>query len=344
MKIRKLSKARRFMRIAHLINFLFLFFVVFYYCLELNIETQTVFFNLQNMLLCTPYILLYLLLELWLYPKYIRVRHVRKYSVIGVALVVLISVIWTFLIRPHVISENNDIAFFPFLRWTVCFLMCLTIFFVITSNNMFAFSFLLESEQENLARTKLQLELNLLKYQLNPHFLMNTLNNIHALIEDDRDKAQDAVRTLSKIMRYMYYDTSKERVELAKDLEILQSYFELMKLRYIDGVDFQFNVPEEIPHVKVAPNLFVNIVENAMKHGISYGHASFVHFTLEVDDSHVICKVRNSKYEHKNAVDSTGFGVKSMKKRLDLLYPEQYEYKVEETENEYFVELIIPVQ
>lgn len=328
---------------AHLINLLFMVFVVFYYCMDLNIEKQTVAFNPHLLLICTPYILIYLLLECWLFPKYIRTRRVRIYSIIAFVLVIVISVLWSFLIRPHLTPEVN-IPYLSFLRWVVCFLMCLTVFFVITSNNMFAFSFKLEQEREAMEKTKLQLELNLLKYQLNPHFLMNTLNNIHALIEDDRDKAQDAVRMLSKIMRYMYYDTSKERVELSKDLEILHSYFELMKLRYIDGVDFQYNVPEEIPHVKVAPNLFVNIVENAMKHGISYGHASFVHLTLEVDDAHVICKVRNSKYEHKNAADSTGFGVKSMRKRLDLLYPEQYEYKVEETENEYFVELIIPVQ
>lgn len=343
MKPLRFKKIARSMFFAHMVNWVFMIFVVFYYCMELKIEEQTVALNPHLLLTCTPYILIYLLLECWLFPKYIRTRRVRLYSVIAFGLVVGISLIWSFLIRPHLTAEVN-IPYFSFLRWVVCFLMCLTVFFVITANNLFAFSFKLEQEREAMAKTKLQLELNLLKYQLNPHFLMNTLNNIHALIEDDRDKAQDAVRTLSKIMRYMYYDTSKERVELAKDLEILQSYFELMKLRYIDGVDFQFNVPEEIPHAKVAPNLFVNIVENAMKHGISYGHASFVHFTLEVDDSHVICKVRNSKYEHKNAVDSTGFGVKSMKKRLDLLYPEQYEYKVEETENEYFVELIIPVQ
>lgn len=343
MKPLRFKKIARSMFFAHLINWVFMIFVVFYYCMELKIEEQTVALNPHLLLTCTPYILIYLLLECWLFPKYIRTRRVRLYSVIAFGLVVGISLIWSFLIRPHLTAEVN-IPYFSFLRWVVCFLMCLTVFFVITANNMFAFSFKLEQEREDMAKAKLQLELNLLKYQLNPHFLMNTLNNIHALIEDDRDKAQDAVRTLSKIMRYMYYDTSKERVELAKDLEILQSYFELMKLRYIDGVDFQFNVPEEIPHVKVAPNLFVNIVENAMKHGISYGHASFVHFTLEVDDSHVICKVRNSKYEHKTAADSTGFGVKSLKKRLDLLYPEQYEYKVEETENEYFVELIIPVQ
>ena len=332
------------MRIAHVINFIFLLFVVLYYCLELNIETQSVFFNLQNMLLCTPYVLLYLTLELWLYPKYIRLRHMRIYSVIGVVLVVLISVIWTFLIRPHVVSETNDIAFFPILRWTVCFLMCLTIFFVVTCNNMFAFSFLLESEKEVTAKTKLQLELNLLKYQINPHFLMNTLNNIHALIEDDQYKAQEAVRTLSKIMRYMYYDTSKEFVDLAKDVENLRSYFELMKLRFTDNINIQFNVPEELPHVKVAPNLFVNLAENAMKHGVSCENASFVHLSLNVNGPQVICDVRNSRFENRTAVESTGFGVENLKKRLDLIYPGRYEYKVEETKNEYFVELIIPVQ
>ena len=330
------------MRIAHVINFIFLLFVVLYYCLELNIETQSVFFNLQNMLLCTPYVLLYLTLELWLYPKYIRLRHMRIYSVIGVVLVVLISVIWTFLIRPHVVSETNDIAFFPILRWTVCFLMCLTIFFVVTCNNMFAFSFLLESEQEKMVRTKLQLELNLLKYQLNPHFLMNTLNNIHSLIEDDKEAAQDAIRLLSKLMRYMYYDNSHERVSLAKDIDALHSYFDLMRLRFIDTVDIQFNVPRELPNVQVAPNLFVNLAENAMKHGISTTLPSYVHFSLGVDEKYVCCQIRNSNFPHSQVGNSTGFGLENLRKRLDLLYPKQYVYSVESTDSEYFVELKIP--
>lgn len=341
----KLSKIRRGMRIAHLINLGFILFVVFYYCMELNIEKQTVVFNHRLMLLCTPYILLYILLECWLFPKYIRTRQVRRYSVIAFILVVVISAVWSFLVRPFLSDTGMEIAYFSFLRAIVCFLMCLTVFFVITANNMFAFSFQIERERETMIKTKLQLELSLLKYQLNPHFLMNTLNNIHALIEEDRDKAQDAVRMLSKIMRYMYYDTSKERVDLAKDVEMLRSYFDLMKLRYIDGVDLQFNVPQDLSHIKVAPNLFVNIVENAMKHGVSYGHDSFIHFSLEVNDSRVICRVRNSKFEHSNnVVESTGFGVENLKKRLELLYPGQYEYKVEETENEYFVELAIPAQ
>ena len=330
------------MRIAHVINFIFLLFVVLYYCLELNIETQSVFFNLQNMLLCTPYILLYLTLELWLYPKYIRLRHMRIYSVIGVVLVILISVIWTFLFRPLVISETNDIAYFPFLRWTVCFLMCLTIFFVVTCNNMFAFSFLLESEQEKMVRTKLQLELNLLKYQLNPHFLMNTLNNIHALVEENKEDAQDAIRLLSKLMRYMYYDNSHERVQLSKDIDALRSYFDLMRLRFIDTVDIQFTVPKELPNVQIAPNLFVNLAENAMKHGISTTQPSFVHFSLDVNKQYVCCQIRNSNFPHSDVGSSTGFGLETLKKRLDLLYPKQYVYNVKSTDSEYFVELKIP--
>ena len=115
-----------------------------------------------------------------------------------------------------------------------------------------------------MVKSKLQLELNLLKYQLNPHFLMNTLNNIHALIEEDKESAQDALRLLSKFLRYMYYDNSHERVPLSKDIDALRSYFELMRLRFLDTVDIQFIVPNELPDVRVAPNLFVNLAENAM--------------------------------------------------------------------------------
>jgi sensor histidine kinase YesM len=339
----KLRIKQRGMRVAHLINLVFMIFVVFYYCMELKIEEQTVAFNPHLLLICTPYLLLYILLECWLFPKYIRTRQVRRYSVIAFILVVVISTVWSFGVRPFLSEAGMEIAYFSFLRWIVCFLMCLTVFFVITSNNMFAFSFKIEQERENMAKTKLQLELNLLKYQLNPHFLMNTLNNIHALIDENTEDAQDAVRLLSKIMRYMYYEASKERVDLAKDVEMLRAYFKLMKLRFVDNVDMQFEVPEELHGEKVAPALFVNLVENAMKHGISYGHPSFVHFSLEVNDDKVCCKVRNSKFKN-NQVESTGFGLENLKKRLELLYPKQYEYKVEDIENEYFVELIIPAK
>ena len=266
----------------------------------------------------------------------------RHYSTVGFVVVLVISLGWSFLVRPY-ITPDVDIEGISVLRWIVCFLMCLTVFFTITSNNMFAFSFKIERERENMSRTKLQLELNLLKYQLNPHFLMNTLNNIHALIEENAEDAQEAVRLLSKIMRYMYYDVSKERVDLSKDVETLNAYFKLMKLRFVDDVDLQFDVPEELHDEKVAPALFINLVENAVKHGISYGHFSFVHFSLEVHDAKVCCRVRNSRFVRKT-VESTGFGLENLKKRLDLLYPRQYEYNVEDTEKEYFVELIIPAQ
>lgn len=337
-------KIRRGMRIAHLINLVFMLFVIFYYCMELDVESQTVAFNHRLLLLCTPYILLYVLLECWLFPKYIRTRQVRRYSVIAFILVVVISAVWSFGVRPFLSDTGMDIAYFSILRAIVCFLMCLTVFFVITANNMFAFSFQIEREREHMVKSRLQLELNLLKYQLNPHFLMNTLNNIHALIEDDKESAQDALRLLSKFLRYMYYDNSHERVPLSKDIDALRSYFELMRLRFLDTVDIQFIVPNELPDVRVAPNLFVNLAENAMKHGVSVDNPSFVHFSLDVDGQYVCCRVRNSNFPHSHVADSTGFGLENLKKRLNLLYQNNYVYKTEETDNEYFVELKIPIQ
>lgn len=343
MKPLRFKKIARSMFFAHLINWVFMIFVVFYYCMELKIEEQTVALNPHLLLTCTPYILIYLLLECWLFPKYIRTRRVRLYSVIAFGLVVGISLIWSFLIRPHLTAEVN-IPYFSFLRWVVCFLMCLTVFFVITANNLFAFSFQIEREREHLVKSKLQLELTLLKYQLNPHFLMNTLNNIHALIEDDKESAQDALRLLSKFLRYMYYDNSHERVPLSKDIDALRSYFELMRLRFLDTVDIQFIVPNELPDVRVAPNLFVNLAENAMKHGVSVDNPSFVHFSLDVDGQYVCCRVRNSNFPHSPVADSTGFGLENLKKRLNLLYQNNYVYKTEVSDDEYFVELKVPVQ
>lgn len=385
-------------RVAHLLSFIFLLLMVTYYCLDLDFEKETIYFNYQLLPRCAPFLLLYLLLECWLFPMYVRTRRVARYILVSLAFVIGISVVWSFFIRPMMpptdserlrseastsdvyldtkgqqllqqwidssqvtgtqavdscktytqqILEANDEDYqksLPALRWIFCLILCLTLFLVFTTINVVENSYRIESERKRMEKEKMDVEMKLLKYQLNPHFLMNTLNNIHALIEDDSEAAQEAVRLLSKLMRYMYYENSQERVPLAKDVEALRSYFELMKLRFIDSVDLQFVVPEEIPNVQVAPNLFVNLAENAMKHGVSYGHSSFVHFSLDVDDQYVCCQVRNSKFDHSHVAESTGFGLETLKKRMDLLYPKQYLYEVEETDNEYFVELKIPVQ
>lgn len=220
----------------------------------------------------------------------------------------------------------------------------LTIFATVTAVH-FTFQ-MVETENERREAEKLRIEAEhkLLKYQLNPHFLMNTLNNIHAQIDLDSEAAQESVRLLSKMMRYMLYETSQDKVSFAKEVEFLSNYFEMMRRRYIDTVSIKFIVPQEIPSINVPPALFINLAENAFKHGVTYNANSYVHFELSVKEQTIVCHVANSKRKNKPDIqESFGFGIESLRKRLDLLYPSNYTYDIQDSENEYNVTLIIPI-
>ena len=201
-----------------------------------------------------------------------------------------------------------------------------------------------ENERREAEKLKIEAEHKLLKYQLNSHFLMNTLNNIHAQIDIDSEATQESVRLLSKMMRYMLYEANHDRVPLAKEVDFLSNYFEMMRKRYIDTVSIELIVPEEIPNINIPPVLFINLAENAFKHGITYDSNSFLRFELKVEKDKIICHSVNSKIKNKADIqESFGFGIDSLRKRLDLLYPNNYTYDIEETTDTYSVNLIIPI-
>lgn len=201
-----------------------------------------------------------------------------------------------------------------------------------------------ENEKKELEKLKAEAELKMFKYQLNPHFLMNTLNNIHALIELDAEAAQSSVRILSQMMRYMLYESNQEKVELSKELDFLNNYFELMRKRYIDQVDIQYQIPEQIPNVMIPPALLINLVENGFKHGISYLNKSFVHCMITIEPHYVVCNVCNSKAPNATSNNDNGCGLEINMKRLEILYPNQYLYHTDQTDESYHVELKIPTR
>lgn len=189
-------------------------------------------------------------------------------------------------------------------------------------------------------------ELSYLKYQINPHFFMNTLNNIHALIDIDSEAAKDTVIELSKMMRYVLYDSEQDAISLEKEIQFLQHYIQLMRLRYSDSVEIVVDVPEESPsQVKIPPLIFIVFVENAFKHGISYNNRSYIHISIEInaEADRVRYRVSNSKNPSKWNTQG-GIGLDNVRKRLDLLFPKRYQLEIENTANQYSVELNIPAR
>ncbi|RHJ83458.1 sensor histidine kinase [Parabacteroides sp. AM08-6] len=200
-----------------------------------------------------------------------------------------------------------------------------------------------EHRMKELEKHTLQTELEYLKHQINPHFFMNTLNNIHALIDINSERAKNTVLELSKLMRYILYDASLPSVPLEKEIRFLNNYIGLMKIRFTDKVDICMSLPNEIPDVQIPPLLFISFLENAFKHGISYCNPSFIHLSMEIKLKELHCLLVNSNYKNKTERHK-GIGLENIKKRLRLLYNENYTLHIENKENEYQVLLIIPIQ
>lgn len=199
-----------------------------------------------------------------------------------------------------------------------------------------------ERQMKELEKQNLQTELEYLKHQINPHFFMNTLNNIHALIDIDAEKAKETVIELSKIMRYILYDSSQPLISLQKEITLINNYIALMRIRYTDSIDITMSVPERLPDVQLPPLLFITFIENAFKHGISYRHASFVHVSIEVQEKELSFYIMNSS--NNTAPHDTGIGLENVTKRLNLLYGNKYTLSTREEENVYSVTLVIPLQ
>ncbi|WP_379964692.1 sensor histidine kinase [Epilithonimonas sp. UC225_85] len=174
---------------------------------------------------------------------------------------------------------------------------------------------------------KLQSELKHLKYQLQPHFFFNSLNNIYSLIDFNSEKAKQSIHSLSKLMRHLLYKTDVDKISLSEEIDFLNKYIDLMSLRLNDKTKVYTNFPTKIPNLEVAPLLFISIVENAFKHGVSATQHSDISFKMEIIEDEIHFTASNSNFPKTDTDKSgSGIGVENLRKRLNLLYPEKHEF------------------
>ena len=199
---------------------------------------------------------------------------------------------------------------------------------------------------EELERRNLEQQLEYLKYQINPHFFMNTLNNIHALVDIDPEKAKSTILELSKMMRFVLYEGNKTVVPLEREISFLQNYITLMKLRYTDKVRIQVDVAQPLPNKDVPPLIFITFVENAFKHGVSYRQESFIDIKIEEtkhqDASQLVFTCKNSRIP-KEEDKHGGVGLTNVRQRLDLIYGKGYQLDIQDEADMYTVKLAIPL-
>lgn len=206
---------------------------------------------------------------------------------------------------------------------------------------------ILEQKHFKLEKDKVLSELAFLKTQVSPHFLMNTLNNIHALIDVDTEEAKTVVIRLSKLMRHLLYDSNHNHISIEKEVEFIQSYIDLMKIRFSNKVDIKFVTDIDKPDIKLPPLLFTSVIENAFKYGISYQQDSFIYINLLVKGENLLFRISNSYIADKQGNTSkdgaSGIGLENTRKRFDLLYGDNYTMDITTKNNTFNVNISLPL-
>jgi two-component system, LytTR family, sensor kinase len=268
----------------------------------------------------------------YLLPKLIGKKNKLIWSFI--ALIFLIS-------YPYIaIHTSDDIKTIDASNYSSSFLFYMFFAFVGGLFRIF-FKWIAQSKQrDNLEKQNLKSELAFLKHQINPHFLFNTLNNVDSLIHDDTKKASLALNKLSELMRYMIYDSEKEKVSLNEELANIESYISLQKLRIINENKIYFDVTGDINNVQIAPMLFITFIENAFKHSSLKKTESRIAIKFDVLENQINFSCVNSLSSSPTEKDeSGGIGLELIKKRLELIYPKAYELKIDKTEQSFEVYL-----
>ena len=309
--------------------------------------------DLENVLTAwfriAPYLLIFIIHNSLLAPRLLLHHKYIAYIVCDLVIITgvfgMVDLYEKFAIDPaaEIMFENRKASFTDLaLHWNV--VLGLFMCGANSSIKLMYQSLRDEQKMEALQHQNLQAEIDYLKYQINPHFFMNTLNNIHALIDIDTESAKDAVIELSKMMRYVLYDSGRQTISLQKDLQFLENYVRLMKIRYSNDLNIRIDYPRDLsPQISIPPLLLIVFVENAFKHGVSGSHPSFIHVVIRFEDRTACCTVTNSRRAARN-IHAPGIGLKNVKKRLELIYGSDYLLDINDTDPAaYTVTLKIPL-
>lgn len=296
-----------------------------------------------------PYFIIFIVNNILLAPRLLLRNRYWLYSIL--LLVMLFLIFGTIEILDIRYWQTNDIlrdkASFTDLEWYWNVLLGV---FMAGANSMIKLYYrALETDRRmrELEKQNIESQMEYLKYQINPHFLMNTLNNIHAMIDFDCEMAKQCVMELSHMLRHLLYDSSESSTTLDKEVEFLNCYIKLMRIRYIDEVDIQISTPDiaQCRKIKLPPLLLIVLVENAFKHGISYDETSFIRINISADHNELSCVVANSRHQGlANSTERSGIGLNNITKRLELLFGQNYSLTIDDSDSKvYVVELVIPV-
>lgn len=303
-----------------------------------------------------PFLLFFIIHNCLLIPVFLK----KKYLLYGCGLIISIIVVMMIFPmcreiqfqvlpeRPYYTMPDMEQQRIAAVRGVKNILDKILFLILIVAFNLLLKYFFIQQQKLRLEETKsretIQTELNFLKNQISPHFFMNTLNNIHALIDYDPDIAKKTVISLSRMMRHILYESRSSRVDIKKEMDFIRSYVELMRLKISEKVIVSCDIPETLPDKSIPPLIFTSLIENAFKHGVSLKEKSYISIDFSFpDENHMKCQIVNSNHSANRQGEHKGIGLENTRRRLDIEFPSAYTLDISDTPNEYTVNINIPI-
>jgi len=284
----------------------------------------------------------------FLLPRYVYSRRFLKLVLIflpsAAGFILLQRVLLLYFEYPVFRPDYKPVPFWN-INWLYSFTNIYMVVFAVSLVKMLQFTLKQQRDARVLDKERIEAELKFLKAQVHPHFLFNTLNNLYALTLDKSDQAPEVVLKLSDLLNYMLYECNEPYMLISKEVQLINNYLELERIRYGKDLDLKFRVEGDTAGKRIAPMLLLPFIENAFKHGVSkVRKQAFVNIGLEVIEKELIFKVSNSKVPAPGADlsgYSEGIGLRNVKRRLELMYPGNFRLDISDSDQVFEISLHI---
>jgi two-component system LytT family sensor kinase len=307
----------------------------YYQLLTLRVLNAALFFNVAYYLLLPPYFAgrkrLFYLLSPLVFVAYVGLSYTLDWTVGA----------------PENITANASRELHKrrrhpwFIRLIPPTFLGLTFFGVAATIRGFAAFEAKKKSEEEANRRRLEAELALLKSQINPHFLLNTLNNLYAIALTEPEKTPDALLRLSDMVRYLLYECAQPTVALARDLEFVENYIALQKLRLPPNAVLDVELPPRAPDRQIEPMILIPFIENAFKHGLTTRQPCTVSIAIRTNEEQLVLRVENDIFPHKPSDDQSGIGLANTVQRLGHSYPGRHELQFSDDGGRHIVRLVL---
>ncbi|MBK0379580.1 sensor histidine kinase [Mucilaginibacter segetis] len=285
---------------------------------------------------------LFYLNYLILIPRFLDKKKYKTYAMFIIATIVLFGVGKygvALVFKKIILMHMKDGATTGFWSYFLSTIFTSVIFIFLSTVLKFTIDwFLNERVQRDLENQRLTAELSFLKSQINPHFLFNSLNSIYSLAYQKSDTTPEAILKLSEIMRYMLYECNDNKVDLTKELQYLQNYIDLQRIRFGNKAFIDYEVKGEVTNQQIVPLLLISFIENAFKHGVANDPQSPIELKITLTDGHLYFFIQNKKHTHNRDAEG-GIGLINVRRRLDLLYSGKYNLDIRDETDTYTCQL-----